>query len=135
MAQCEPPAVLEQAERAAADVFQCAVRLVAGRGAGGVAALEARCEIGRVACAQVKAALPFAEGAQVGAAGGDVVDVLGRQRLGEQGAGFRLQLDGCAGAAVAPVMPFQADVAAAGSLVCRALEPLWLGKAGQQQRV
>ena len=58
-----------------------------------------------------------------------------RQRLGEQGAGFRLQLDGCTGAAVAPVVPFQADDAAAGTQICRALEPLWLGKAGQQQRV
>ena len=135
MAQCESPAVFEQAERAAADVFQGAVRLVAGRGAGGVTALEARREIGRVAGAQIKAALPFAEGAQVGAAGGDVADVLGRQRLGEQGAGFRLQLDGCTGAAVAPVVPFQADDAAAGTQICRTLEPLWLGKAGQQQRV
>ena len=32
-------------------------------------------------------------------------------------------------------MPFQADDAAAGTQICRALEPLWLGKAGQQQRV
>ncbi|WP_423405922.1 hypothetical protein ACNQFG_02990 [Faecalibacterium prausnitzii] len=64
-----------------------------------------------------------------------MVDVLGRQRLGEQGAGFRLQLDGCAGAAVAAVVPFQRHDAAAGAQVCRALEPLWLGKAGQQQRV
>ena len=59
VAQREPPAVFEQAERAAADVFQGAVRLVAGRGAGGVAALEARREIGRVAGTQVVSCLLY----------------------------------------------------------------------------
>ena len=54
---------------------------------------------------------------------------------GQQRAGFGLQLQPQAGAAVAPVVPFQAHDAAAGAQVGGAPGPLWLRKPGQQQRV
>ena len=112
VAEGQPPAVLQKPEAAGADVVQRAVRLVAGRGPGGVGALEAVGEIGRVAGTQVVGALPFPAGAQVGAEGHDVVKALLRHGLGQQSAGLGLQLQRCAGAAVAAVVPIQADDAA-----------------------
>ena len=91
-------------------------------------------EIGRVAGAQVVAALALPEGAQVGADGRDVLNALFGAGGGQQRAGFGLQLQPQAGAAVALVVPFQAHDAAAGAQVGGAPGPLWLRKPGQQQR-
>ena len=135
MAEREPPAILQQPERAFADIVQRAVRLVAGSGPGPVGGLLPCREIGRVAGAQVVAALALPEGAQVGADGRDVLNALFGAGGGQQRAGFGLQLQPQAGAAVAPVVPFQAHDAAAGAQVGGAPGPLWLRKPGQQQRV
>ena len=102
------------------------------RSAGGL--LPCR-EIGRVAGAQVVAACALLEGAQVGADGRDVLNALFGAGSGQQRAGFGLQFQPQAGAAVAPVVPFQAHDAAAGAQVGGAPGPLWLRKPGQQQRV
>ena len=135
VAEREPPAILQQPERALADIVQRAVRLVAGSGPGPVGGLLPCREIGRVAGAQVVAACAFPEGAQVGADGRDVLNALFGAGSGQQRAGFGLQLQPQAGAAVAPVVPFQAHDAAAGAQVGGTPGPLWLRKPGQQQRV
>ena len=92
-------------------------------------------EIGRVAGTQVVAACAFPEGAQVGADRRDVLNALFGAGGGQQRAGFGLQFQPQAGAAVATVVPFQAHDAAAGAQVGGAPGPLWLRKPGQQQRV
>ena len=135
VAEREPPAILQQPERAFADIVQRAVRLMAGSGPGSVGGLLPCREIGRVAGTQVVAACAFPEGAQVGADGRDVLNALLGAGSGQQRAGFGLQLQPQAGAAVAPVVPFQAYDAAAGAQVGGAPGPLWLRKPGQQQRV
>ena len=108
---------------------------MAGSGPGPVGGLLPCREIGRVAGAQVVAARALPEGAQVGADGRDVLNALFGAGGGQQRAGFGLQLQPQAGAAVAPVVPFQAYDAAAGAQVGGAPGPLWLRKPGQQQRV
>ena len=135
VAQCQPPAVLQQAERAGAHIVQCAGVLVPGKGVGCVLALGPIRKIGRIARTHVKTALALPEGAQVGAMGRDVADVLFGDSIGQQGAALGLQLQRGAGAAMPPVVPFQRHDAAAGAQVCGLLGALWLTETGQQQRV
>jgi len=98
VAEREPSAILQQPERAFADIIQRAVRLVAGSGPGPVGGLLPCREIGRVAGAQVVAACALPEGAQVGADGRDVLNALFGAGSGQQRAGFGLQFQPQAGA-------------------------------------
>lgn len=64
-----------------------------------------------------------------------MVDALCGQCLAQEAACLRLELHGGAFAPVAPVVPLQADDAAAGTQVHGLLAALWLREPGQQQRV
>ena len=92
MAEREPPAILQQPERAFADIVQRAVRLVAGSGPGPVGGLLPCCEIGRVAGAQVVAALALPEGAEVGADRRDVLNAPKKRNNSQKNSGISRQL-------------------------------------------
>ena len=90
-----------------------------GQGVGRVLALGALGKIGRIARTNVK--LPFAlpPQAQVGTHRGNMAELLLCCSCRQQCAALGLQLQRRAGAAVAPVVPFQRHDAAAGTQVCR----------------
>ena len=92
-------------------------------------------EVRRIARAEVKTALAFPEGAQVGTAGLDVPDALLVHRCRQKSAAVGLQLQPDAGAPMAAVVPFQCYDAAAGTKVCGLLSTLRLAEACQQQRI
>ena len=135
VAERKPAAVLQQTEAAGADVLEGAVRLVAGRGPACLGALGPGGKIGRVAGADVELPLSLPERAQVGEVRRDVADALLCDGLLQERTGLGLQLDGGAGAAMPPVVPLEADDAAARTQVCRRLAALWLTEAGQQKRI
>ena len=135
MAERKPAAVLQQTEAAGADVLEGAVRLVAGRSPACLGALGPGGKIGRVAGADVELPLSLPERAQVGEVRRDVADALLCDGLLQERTGLGLQLDGGAGAAMPPVVPLEADDAAARTQVCRRLAALWLTEAGQQKRI
>ena len=121
VAQCQPPAVLQQAERAGTHIVQRAGVFVPGQRVGRILTLRPGGKIGRIARTHVKTALPLPEGAQVGAMGRDVADVLFGDSIGQQGAALGLELQRRTGAAVAAVVPLQRHDAAAGAQVGRRL--------------
>ena len=135
VAERKPAAVLQQTEAAGADVLEGAVRLVAGRGPACLGALGSGGKIGRIAGADVELPLSLPERAQVGEVRRDVADALLCDGLLQERTGLGLQLDGGAGAAMPPVVPLEADDAAARTQVGRRLAALWLTEAGQQKRI
>ena len=111
---------------------------MAGGGPGGVGAGGPGGEIGRVAGGQIVPAgllgarLPEP---QIGADRADVVQALVGGRLGQQGAGLGLDLQGQTGAPVALVVPLQRHHPAARTQIGGPLVPPRQGETGQQQRV
>ena len=108
---------------------------MAGRSPACLGALGPGGKIGRVAGADVELPLSLPERAQVGEVRRDVADALLCDGLLQERTGLGLQLDGGAGAAMPPVVPLEADDAAARTQVGRRLAALWLTEAGQQKRI
>ena len=106
-----------------------------GKGVGGVLTLQPTRKVGRIARTQVETARSLPESAQVGADGRDVFNALLFHGRCQQSAAVRLQFQPDAGAAVAPVVPFQRHDAAAGTQVGGFLGAFRLAEAGQQQRI
>ena len=130
--------VPQQPEGAVTDIRQGAAALVAGGGPGRVGAGRSGGEIGRVAGRQIvvpRLLRVGGPGPQIGADRADVADFLVGGRLGQQGAGLGLKLQGQTGAPVALVVPFQGHHPAARTQIGGSLAAPRQGEPGQKQGV